>query len=449
MPYFLDCPGCRRRVQLVADPAGRRIQCRSCGTVTEVPAAAAPPDDDEADAPRPARGRRQPPPGNWCRLPLLGLLAGYFPFLAALCLPTAALAGLLLWGAVRLLGSGESSGQYLGVLALAAGLAVLGTLLHVLWGLHALFRWPQEKDELEFELPAQWQQGLVALVDRVAAERGLPPPDAIRLHAADVAHVYEDRRGRRVLVIGGVAVAALSQRALAGIIAHELGHVGGGDTALSRVAMRWHRVMVQLERQFWARTWYKWNPLAWLVRGYHRLYVLFWYANQRGQEYRADHHEVEQVGKDRAAAALMLVTLLHEMEWTELGAVAQACVEMNERMEDIFAEQVRRVRSASVADWEKALRRALKTSTGWFDSHPCLKDRLKALRVSPKKALRRAMDLSGEPATALFANWPVVEKFLTERILTIVRENYLARRECAEIVAAVMRQAARRMGGRG
>jgi Zn-dependent protease with chaperone function len=313
----------------------------------------------------------------------------------------------------------------------------------VLWGLHALFRRPVEKDDLEFELPSQWQEGLADLVERVATDRGLPPPDVIRLHAADVAHVYEDRRGRRILVVGGVAVAALSQRALAGIVAHELGHLGGGDTTLSRVAMRWHRVMMQLEMQFASRFWYKCNPLAWLLRTYHFVYALLWFANMRSQEYVADRHEVEHVGKEKAAAALTLVTVLHEMEWTELGAVAQACVEMNEPMEQIFAEQVRRIRVASPTDWERALRRGLRSTTGWFDSHPSLSDRLKALRVSPKKSLRLAMDLSGTPATALFANWPVVEKFLTERIMTIVRENYLARLECQAVMQAVMRRATR------
>jgi hypothetical protein len=131
------------------------------------------------------------------------------------------------------------------------------------------------------------------------------------------------------------------------------------------------------------------------------------------------------------------------MEWADLGEVAEACVEMNESMDQIFAEQVRRVREADATDWETALRKARKAATGWFDSHPCLTDRLKAIGVSPKKALRLAMDLSGEPASALYANWPVVERFLTDRILMIVRENYLARKEAASVAQAVYRAAAR------
>jgi Zn-dependent protease with chaperone function len=455
VPYFIDCPSCRKRLQVAADPAGKRITCRACGAISDVPAAEpvdAEPVPDDADEAEPERPARRPRPSrrprNWFRVPVLLLLVGYFPLLAFLCLAMAGPAVLLIgWGFYQLC-SAEGWGV-LGVPAIVLGGALLGTVIHVLAGLRVLFRKPDDKDELEFELPAQWQEGLADLVGRVAAERDLPPPDVIRLHAADVAHVFEDRRGRTVLVVGGLAVAALSQRALGGIIAHELGHVGGGDTSLSRAAHRWHQVMMQLERQFWGRSWYRWNPLAWVVRLYHRLYVLLWFANMRAAEYAADSFEVEHVGKEKAAAALALITALHHMEWAQLGNVAEACVEANERLEDIFAEQVRRVRSAGVADWEKALRRALRESTHWDSTHPCLKDRLKALRVSPKKALRLAMDLSGEPATALFANWPVVEKFLTERIINIVRENYVARMEYEQVVGAVMRRAAERAAGRG
>ena len=70
----------------------------------------------------------------------------------------------------------------------------------------------------------------------------------------------------RILVVGGVAVAAFSQDALAGVIAHELGHVAGGDTGLSRVALRWHLVMGNLEARLAGRPISRVNPLAWLIR---------------------------------------------------------------------------------------------------------------------------------------------------------------------------------------
>jgi Zn-dependent protease with chaperone function len=444
MSHFIDCPGCRKQFRVGPEAAGKRVKCRACGAAVSVPAA----DEEEADSPRPARRKDGPrPAGNPFRVSLLLLLTGYFPFLTLLCLAVGGLAAwLIVWG----LGQPRIAGRWanpLGPVAIAVGALAALPVLHVLWGLRALFWRRNDKDEWEVELPDQWQEGLAELVDQIATDRDLNPPDVLRLHAVEVAHVYQDRRGRDVLVIGGVTVAACTRRALAGIIAHELGHLTAGDTALSKVAARWHQVMGQLERQFWRRSWAKWNPLVWMIRGYHAVYALVWFANQRRQEYAADGHQVRTVGKEKAAAALVLVTLLQDMEWAELGSVAEACVEMNQPMEQIFAEQVRRVRVANPADWEETLRKALKPRTGWYDSHPCLSERLKALGMSPKKSLRAALDLmdpSGEPATSLFANWPVVEKFLTERILEIVRDNYLARQECEAIIEALNRRAVER-----
>jgi hypothetical protein len=42
------------------------------------------------------------------------------------------------------------------------------------------------------------------------------------------------------------------------------------------------------------------------------------------------------------------------------------------------------------------------------------------------------MDWSGEPATDLFANWPVVEKYLTNKSMVIVRKVYLQKQELAD-----------------
>jgi len=60
--------------------------------------------------------------------------------------------------------------------------------------------------------------------------------------------------------------------------------------------------------------------------------------------------------------------------------------------------------------------------------------------VSPRKALRLAVDMSGHPVTSLFTNWPAVERFLTDRILTIVRQNYVLHQEHLAVSQAITRQ---------
>jgi len=394
------------------------------------------PDDDDEPEGRPAKGR---PVNNPYRMVLLFLLAGYFPFLGVLTLGLMVVgAGLIIWGVLGVQGP-DGFAKVFGIPGAILGAFLILTALHVLLGLTALLWKIDDEDEFEIELPEQWQEGLVDLVEKVADERNLPMPDAIRLHAVSVAHVYQDAKSRAILVIGGVAIVALPRKAVAGIIAHELGHCHAGDTGLSRLAFRWHLVIDKLESRYTGRSLHNWNPLTWVLRIYHWTYILVWFANLRCAERAADQHEVEMVGRKNAAATLVLMHVLGNMKGTDLGSVAESFVQTNERLDQIFAEQVRRIQAATKSIWEDALKKVLRQSTGWLDSHPCLKDRLAAIGVPPKKALRLAMDLSGQPATALFANWALVEKFLTRKIVDIVRANYFARKDYIDTVAAVMR----------
>jgi hypothetical protein len=105
-------------------------------------------------------------------------------------------------------------------------------------------------------------------------------------------------------------------------------------------------------------------------------------------------------------------------------------------LEQIYSEQAKRANQLSASQWEDACRKALKAKTDLFDSHPCLRERLQAVGVSPQRAMEiaRSLEQTGKPATALFANWSVVEKLLTERVLTRVREIQSVRRAVAALV---------------
>lgn len=130
---------------------------------------------------------------------------------------------LIIWGIFGTLGP-DGFAKVFGIPGALLGAFLILTALHVLWGLTALFWKIDDKDEFEIELPDQWQEGLIELVRKVAEDKNLPMPDAIRLHARSIAHVYQDKKNRSILVLGGVAMVALPRRAVAGIISHELGH---------------------------------------------------------------------------------------------------------------------------------------------------------------------------------------------------------------------------------
>jgi Zn-dependent protease with chaperone function len=365
-------------------------------------------------------------PRNPYLTPLQLVSGAYFPFLAGVVIVSAALGGLVL-------------SKLRGPLAISLGGLLILTSLHVVVGLFAVFRSVEDKDEFEIELSDKRQRGLADLVEEVASQRGLDAPDVIRLHAQSLAHVYMDRDGQTVLVIGGTLIAVLPQRALAGVIAHELSHLTAGDVGRSRLAVHWHRVMVGLEQKFLSQNWAVWNPHVWLVRLYHLVYFRLFYASQRREEFLADSYYVDQVGEENAATTIVLIHVLEHMPGANLANMAEQMALANQRVNDFFAEQVRRLRGASQAAWADALQRALREETAPYATHPCLKDRLRPLGVKARDMLPSAMNLSGEPATALFANWPEVEKRLTRKLQAYARVHFLGRQQEFEEVAAVLK----------
>jgi Zn-dependent protease with chaperone function len=357
----------------------------------------------------------------WFRL----LLAFYFPFLALLVLGIGGLIAYL----VALLA------DHRGVrILLFVAIAILGlTLVQVLWATRVLWSLPPRRDEMELRLPRQRLRGLYDLVAEVAQQRRLPMPQEIRLAADTVAHVYEDTKGKEILVVGGPAIGILSREALAGVVAHELAHFAAGDARLSRRGHKRSLMIELLEYRFASQGGSNLNPLVWLLRLYHLLYNLAWAADSRAREYAADRHIVAQVGKEAAAASLIHLTLTERLPGVRLSGIAEACLATGEPLHQIFAEQRQRAEGTDAYDWEEALRKELKGKTELFDSHPGLRDRLAALGVSPRKALKLALDLSGPPARELFPDWDKIEEEMTERLMIVYRENYLAKREMAQI----------------
>lgn len=357
------------------------------------------------------------------------LMALYYPFLAGICLLAGVMAGLLFLAATGL------------PLLLAAFLVVVGlylvfTMFHILYSCRGLvLRQKREDDPDEIKLSKAWMKPIKDFVAEVARRRKLPEPNDIRLHVQSVAHVYEDDDGDRILVIGGIALGCFSKEALAGVIAHELGHFEGGDTDLTRTAGFWGDTINHLESGFATQRLAWFNPLVWMMRGYHLLFMLAWAANSREQEYAADRFEVEHVGKEQAAATLVFMDVVNHLPWSRLTSIAESCVAVNEPLDGIFSEQLRRARVTSAIEWNDGLSKALKEQTGAFDSHPCLKERLKAIGVTSKKARQLAALPTGEPAADLLPFWPQIEKKMTERILHIVRVLFQDKMDFAAIVS--------------
>jgi hypothetical protein len=77
--------------------------------------------------------------------------------------------------------------------------------------------------------------------------------------------------------------------------------------------------------------------------------------------------------------------------------------------------------------------------TNLFDDHPCLRDRLKAMGIEPKKALRVALEQRGTPTSVLIPGWDRIEKEMSERLMLPYRERRAALLDAYKVIKAVDR----------
>ncbi|MFL5240926.1 MAG: M48 family metallopeptidase [Gemmataceae bacterium] len=278
-------------------------------------------------------------------------------------------------------------------------------------------------------------KALLRFVRNVAEDRNLPAPDLVRFHAGSIAHVYINSNGEKVLVLGGLALRCLSQEALAGIVAHELGHFAAGDTELSRRRYGRRLLMRLLESNlvllikpkspyFSAQTAFLispmfWimlnvlNPLPWVIVGYHRLFELLYAAHSRKQEFAADKFSAEQCGKEAAAETLIFMDVIGQVPSVTISGIADLYLATNTPLNRIFSEVAASAGRIHPKEWEKARRKALSAQTRWFDSHPCLRERLAALDVDWKKANKCKPNQPTPPASELIDDWDTLESRLT------------------------------------
>jgi Zn-dependent protease with chaperone function len=352
------------------------------------------------------------------------LLGAYFLFLGGGALILLLLIGLLLatcWG------------SFLPAAVLAAIIVGLPAV-QVIWAWSVVAASRRGRDEMELPLPSASKELVTAFVAGIARERECEPPDDIRVAPDTVAHVYCNDSGSHVLVIGGLAIQTFSQEALAGVIAHELGHIAAGDTRLLSQAAKRLATMRLLDEQLRSTAISRMNPFTWVTLLYHALLRRAFAADSRASEFAADRWIVKQVGKEQAAATLLRFEVPERLPYVKLLNVAKAAVETSTPLDQLFTEQARRIATIGPHEWKEAMHSALEREPDPYDSHPTLKQRLKAVKVSPKNALPLAMSMEGPPARDLFPDWPILERKMTEKLTTLLREAHLLKREAGQII---------------
>jgi Zn-dependent protease with chaperone function len=192
---------------------------------------------------------------------------------------------------------------------------------------------------------------------------------------------------KNYLVIGLPLMQMMAPDELKAVLAHEFAHSSRGHGSFSnwlyRVRRTWDQVFQQMVRQrsrlgfalFKFANWY------WPIFNGHAFVLA------RANEYEADACSVRLTGADAAARALIRLrvqgSLLSEKFWPDTFARAK---QEHQPPGDI-ADEVERAlkRGPAPEDAARWLRQAFVIETNNNDTHPCLKDRLRAIgRLPPE-----------------------------------------------------------------
>ncbi|ACU34404.1 M48 family metallopeptidase [Actinosynnema mirum] len=305
----------------------------------------------------------------------VGLLIGFFVLFTAL---TVGLCALTVYG--------FATGREFNAIKIALIAVPLVLIL-----ISALYKALKARGEVEgAPLTREAQPGLWAVVDELAAVAGTRGPDEIRLVGAVNAAVSEQapmlglRAGRRTLLIGLPLLAGLTASELRSVLAHELGHYGGGHTKLSALTYRAKEALVHvvdgLDDTFLQR------PFAW----YAKLYARVAASVNRRQELDADTASVTAAGREAAQSALRKLPVLgaawngYQAQFLSLGAQAELTPPVMAGFHAYLSEPERRGRMD-----EARAELLAREPESVFDSHPPIRERVGRMATLPSPEVER------------------------------------------------------------
>lgn len=211
-----------------------------------------------------------------------------------------------------------------------------------------------------------------------------------RLNAAVVQHPKLGLFGwnRHYLVLGLPLLQALDEDEALAVVAHEYGHLAGNHGRFSAFIYRLRSTWGQMQAV--ACTWNDWGSrlVARLFDWYAPYFNAYSFVMARADEYQADRSAAELVGAPAAATALLRVSVAARFEahdfWPGIDRLARA---QSEPPTGLSGEWHRALADLDAARARRYRDEALRESTGYDDTHPCLADRLGALREPPADIL--------------------------------------------------------------
>lgn len=362
----------------------------------------------------------------------LAVVAFAMVLLPAIYIALIALTG---WGVLyhltHNLGIMAGSGSGLGRLIIYLGPAIAGGIL-VFFMLKPLFA-RRAKAAEPLSLDPMKELLLFAFVQRICQLVRAPTPSRIDVDCQVNASAGL-RRGLwsrdLVLTIGLPLAAGLDMRQFAGVLAHEFGHFAQGagmrltyvirniNFWFARVVYERDRWDVQLEHA--AKSvdlrigviLHAARGCVWLTR---RILWALMHAGHaiscfmlRQMEYDADSYEAKVAGSDAFESTAVRLKVLNvatqvafedvRQGWTGHRLPENLPLLINHKAGSLPGDVHQKLADASAA-----------TKTGWFDTHPCDADRVKAARALSEPGVFRIE----EPATGLFADFAETSKAIT------------------------------------
>jgi len=338
----------------------------------------------------------------------------------------------------------ETGGAKLAFVAVAAAVAVVVALVKV-----ARAR-PHAQPGLQVSranAPALW-----ATVDELAVVAQTRVPDEIRLVPDVNAAVSEDARllglvgGRRRLYLGVPLMQALDVSQLRSVLAHELGHYSRSHTRLGPLTYRGRAAIGATLDQLSG------NVVAWVLRGYARLYLLVSASVSRRQELEADELSVRVAGRSVAQGTLKELPLVDRAWGFYGGSYVDAGWEngLAPTAAGFFGGfgQLLAARGDELATMRQD---APPADQSRWDSHPSIAARVAAMERMPDVAVAH----DARPATSLVPGFDNAAAALAEQVVAFgdrVRLDWDAltatsRAQAQQRVADSVYRAAARLAG--
>ena len=303
------------------------------------------------------------------------LMVGYYTLAIAVC-------AVLIW-------IPYAEYTYLDRVDLRIGGACLIGAATVLW---ALVPRPDRFEAPGPQLTPATAPQLFSLIDDVATKTAQPRPAEVYL--LNEVNAWVSQRGgtmgfgsRRVMGVGLPLLSSLTKAELLAVIAHEFGHYSGGDVGLgpwiykTRAAIA--RTMAGLEESY----------LQWIFNWYGRMFMKMTMAVSRQQEFVADETAARISGSAPMVSALQKVALLapaystymqHEVLPILRSGFLPPIAEGFERF--IGNPETREAFDKMVHEQTTG------DTSGEFDTHPPLSERVAALERLPVAAVADVRD---------------------------------------------------------